>query len=72
MSGTNMRDRIETSVIRFSGEKMKTGFTCIRAIVAETTLFNLSLYGFGRIQSLSILAGWMHSVSLPSLLENAI
>lgn len=34
---------------RFSGEKMKTDFTCIRAIAAGTTLFNLSLYGFGRI-----------------------
>lgn len=52
-----MRDRIETLVIRFSGEKMKTDFTCIRAIAAETTLFNLSLYGFGKIQSLSITAG---------------
>lgn len=34
---------------RSSGEGMKTDFTCIRAIAAETTLFNLSLYGFGRI-----------------------
>lgn len=67
-----MRDRIETAVIRFSGEKMKTDFTCIRAIAAGTTFFKLSLYGFGRIQSLSVTAGQMHSVSLPSLVENTI
>lgn len=67
-----MRDRIRTPVIRFSGEKMKTDFTCIRAIAAEITLVNLTLYGFGRIQSLSVTAGQMHSVSLPSLVENAI